>query len=457
METFRGAYDVIVAGGGVTGCCAALAAARQGVRVALIEQSGQLGGVASSLGRFPWNGFFNYQEDRRIIGGIPWEIIQRLRLEGEEAETHLDPVMESLTDVNGPLLALLLSELLRDAGVEVWYHALAEEPLAEHGRVNGIYLCHKGGRRLLRCKVLVDATEAADLARKAKCEVICGQEGTGKTQVASTAVMLGNVDMQALIGEIEKDPRHVRPRDFTEEEQEYVIRSLRESSLSCIGTFRRQIEQAKRDGFAMPDREMISGTIYPKRGQLISVAVKVAGVDPMDAIGYSQAESEGYRQALVLYRFFRAYIPGCKQARLEGVSCQIGIRETVHIRGEYTLTAEDLKKGTRFEDAIALGSYIMDIHSPDHGGVDPCTELPTYRIPYRCLIPEKVDGLLVAGRCISATHEAMSGFRVIPIVGAIGQAAGTAAALCCIQKMEPRQIEAERIRTILLENGGIME
>ena len=457
MEKFREEYDVIVAGGGVTGCCAALAAARQGVRVALVEQSGQLGGVAACVGRFPWNGFFNYQEDRQIVGGIPWEIIQRLRAEGEEAETHLDPVMESLTDVNGPLLALILSELLREAGAQVWYHCLAEEPLTENGGVKGVYLRHKEGRRLLRCKVLVDATESAELARKAKCEVVHGQEGTGKVQVASTAVMLGNVDMEALIGEIEKEPGQVRPRDFTEEELEYVIRSLRKSSLSCIGTFRRQVEAAKRDGAAMPDREMISGTIYPERRQLISVAVKVAGVDPMDAAGYSWAESEGYRQALVLYRFFRAYIPGCGQARLEGVSCRIGIRETVHIRGEYTLTAEDLIRGTQFEDTIAQGSYIMDIHSPDHGGVDPCTELPTYRIPYRCLLPLGMDGLLVAGRCISATHEAMSGFRVIPIVGAIGQAAGTAAALSCIQKMEPRQIDVGRLQTIILESGGILE
>ena len=263
-------------------------------------------------------------------------------------------------------------------------------------------------------------------------------------------------DMEALIGEIEKEPKQVRPRDFTEKELEYVIRSLRESSLSCIGTFRRQVEAAKRDGLAMPDRDMISGTIYPRRGQLISVAVKVAGVDPMDAAGYSRAESEGYWQALVLYRFFRGYIPGCQGARLEGVSCRIGIRETVHIRGEYTLTAEDLERGTLFEDTIAQGSYIMDIHSPDHGGVDPCTELPTYRIPYRSLIPQGMEGLLVAGRCISATHEAMSGFRVIPIVGAIGQAAGTAAALCCIQKKEPRQIDAGQIRTIILESGGIL-
>lgn len=457
MEGFERSYDVVVAGGGVTGCCAALAAARGGARVALVEQSGQLGGVGSSIGRFPWNGFFNYREERQIVGGIPWEIVRQLQEEGEEAGTHMDPVMESLTDVSGPMLALVLSELLREAGVTVWYHALAESVLTEGSGVRGIWLQHKQGRGLLRCQVLVDATESADLARKAGAEFVYGQAGTGKTQVASSILLLGSVDMGTLIGEIERDPEHIRPRDFSPEELDYVMRSLRTSPLSCIGTFRDRVEAARRDGLALPERDMISGTIYPRRGQLVSVAAKVAGADPMDAEGFSRVETEGYRQALVLYRFFRGYVPGCANATLEGVSCRIGVRETAHVLGDYVLTAEDLREGTRFPDTVALGSYIMDIHSPDHGGVDPCVELPTYSIPYRCLVPGRVDGLLVAGRCISATHEAMSGFRVIPIVGAIGQAAGTAAALCCFQNLEPRQLDAAQLRTAIVKSGGMVE
>lgn len=444
-------YDVVVVGGGITGCCAALSAARNGAKTAIVELSGFLGGVAASAGKFPWNGFINYQEKEYVVRGIPLEIANAAA--GGEAYHHIDPVMESLTDVDGPMLRIVLADILDEAGVDIYFHSIANMPLMDGTTVVGVYIQCRQGLGLLRAKAVVDAGDSADIAIEAGADYIRGQEGTHKTQIASGMMLLGNIDMDALITEIERKPKEVRPREFSESELEYVIRSLRESQLSCIGTFREQIKKAKQDGLRLPERDIVSGTIYPQSRKLLTVISKVAGVDPRDICNISRAEVEAYKQFRNLYKMFREYVPGCENAVLESVSTQIGIRETVHVRGEYWLTAQDLLDGTIFPDTIATGSYIMDVHSPDHGSVDPCVELPTYAIPYRSLVPLKIDGLLMAGRCISASHEAMSAFRVIPIAAATGEAAGAAAAMCCLKHCQPRHLNPQELRQNLIAAG----
>ena len=444
-------YDVVVVGGGTTGCCAALAAARHGAKTAIVEMSGYLGGVAASVGKFPWNGFINYQEKEYVVRGIPLEIANKTA--GGEAYHHVDPVMESLTDVDGSMLRIVLAEMLDEAGVDVYFHSLACEALMEEATVTGVYIQCRQGRILLRSHILIDAGDSADIAISAGAEYIRGQEKSGKTQIASAMMLLGNIDMDALISEIERKPKEVRPREFSDEELNYVIKSLRESKLSCIGSFREQIKRAKKDGLQLPDRDIVSGTIYPETGELMTVISKVADVDPRNISNISRAELDAYKQVHAIYTMFRKYVPGCENAILKNVSTQIGIRETVHVRGEYWLSAQDLLNGTIFPDTIATGSYIMDVHSPDHGSVDPCVELPTYAIPYRSLVPKQIEGLLLAGRCISASHEAMSAFRVIPIVGAIGEAAGVAAALCCKNACMPRRLNPAELRKALIVSG----
>jgi hypothetical protein len=199
---------------------------------------------------------------------------------------------------------------------------------------------------------------------------------------------------------------------------------------------------------------------YPPRGEIMHVGVRVEDVDPNDAESYTRAEIEGARQAQLWMTFLRTYVPGCERCRLVTTPSHIGMRETNHMVGEYTLTRDDLMAGRTFEDAIALGGYHLDIHTPDHGGTE--TERPpAYQIPYRCLVPgrakgQAVDGLLVAGRCISATHEALSSTRVIPISMAQGQAAGTAAALAARLGVEVREVPIGELRAQLGRDGAIL-
>jgi hypothetical protein len=229
---------------------------------------------------------------------------------------------------------------------------------------------------------------------------------------------------------------------------------MRRADVFVMGSFYDLVRRARADGLALP-RTFLPGVAYPPRGEIMHVGVRVEDVDPNDAENYTRAEIEGARQAQLWLTFLRTYVPGCAQCRLVTTPSHIGMRETNHMRGEYTLTRDDLMEGRMFEDAIALGGYHLDIHSPDHGGTE--TERPPcYQIPYRCLVPRDVDGLLVAGRCISATHEALSSTRVIPISMAQGQAAGTAAALAVRLGVNVRDVPIGALRTQLTRDHAIL-
>jgi len=157
--------------------------------------------------------------------------------------------------------------------------------------------------------------------------------------------------------------------------------------------------------------------------------------------------------------FFRSRLPGFERAVLLDTAATVGVRETRRIVGEYTLTAEDLAEGTEFGDVIALCGYPVDIHSPtgDGGGTDGTYQTANvYQIPYRCLVPEVIDGLLVAGRCISATHEAMGATRVMPPSFAMGEAAGTAAALAVDAQIHVRKVSIPDVQTTLVRNGAYL-
>jgi hypothetical protein len=179
---------------------------------------------------------------------------------------------------------------------------------------------------------------------------------------------------------------------------------------------------------------------------------KVAGVDPTDVGSLSHAYEEVYRQVPELIRFFRKWVPGFAEARLIDVAPLLGVRESRRIMGDYVLTAEDLCQARQFDDTVALGGYQIDIHRPD--GSVTLRNLETYDIPYRSQLARGVEGLLVAGKCLSATHEAISSTRVIPICMALGQSAGTAAALAVERGVTPRRVDVKALRARLIDQGA---
>jgi len=185
---------------------------------------------------------------------------------------------------------------------------------------------------------------------------------------------------------------------------------------------------------------------------------RVVDVDPLDPADLTRAEVEARLQAMQLFEFFRSRVPGFQNARLAGTGTQIGIRESRRIVGRYTLTREDVLSGRKFDDAVARSAYPIDLHNPSGSGTTTRRLKPgdSYEIPYRCLVPVNREALLVAGRCISTTHEALASTRLTPTVMTLGQAAGTAAALASEKGTAVADVGAKTLRAQLVADGVLL-
>jgi hypothetical protein len=304
----------------------------------------------------------------------------------------------------------------------------------------------------MSCKVLVDCTDTGEAARMAGARFARGREEDRRMQVASWAFTVGNVQFTELVDYLQSHPADARP--FPDCDLTGWLRELPEKEVFVLGAFASLVRQAVRDGLPLT-RENVPGIAFPQRGEFFTVASRVEDVDPGDPASLTRGEIEGARQTRHWVRFLREYVPGFADCRLVVTPHQIGLRETNHLHGEYTLTGEDLLAGRPFADGIACGAYHLDVHSPDHAGLETARP-PVYQIPYRSLLPRDVGRVLVAGRCISATHRAMASTRVIPISMATGQAAGTAAALAGRQGVPPRDVPVPTLRQQLREQGAIL-
>jgi len=190
---------------------------------------------------------------------------------------------------------------------------------------------------------------------------------------------------------------------------------------------------------------------------------RLQGLDGTDVSDLTYAELEGRRQVQTLMRFFRSYLPGFHHAVLLDTAVQIGVRETRRISGEYVLTTDDLATGRHFEDTVALGAFPVDLHPAigDGGGTDTGLQrgLQTanvYEIPYRCLVPKGAEQLLIAGRCVSATREALAATRVMPTCFALGQAAGVAGALAVRDELSVRDVPTDGLQKVLKGQGVLL-
>jgi len=263
---------------------------------------------------------------------------------------------------------------------------------------------------------------------------------------------VGNLDFGKILKYFAEHPDQIRPFNLEKHVLDNLLIQMH-SAPFVTGGFTDLVAQAVEDGIDFPN-DRLCGCWYPEEREALIVGSRVENVDPNNVTEYSQSEKVGQLQVKEIMKFIHNYMPGGKNARLVGTGHQIGVRETRHIVGEYKLTVEDLLQGKRFDDVIALGAYHVDIHSPDHTGLSPFVQPPTYSIPYRSLLPQELDNVLVAGRCISATHEVEASTRVIPIGMALGEAAGTAAALSARQNTKPKSLNVRHLQEILVQQGA---
>ena len=439
--------DVLVVGGGNAGCAAAIAAARNGARTLLVERYGFLGGTATASMVGPWMTF--HAGDDRIVGGIAEEIVERLAARGGSPGHVRDAsdYVATITPFDPEIHKGLLFEMMAEAGVDLLLHAYFLEAVRdEHGIVLGARFATVAGPREERAMVTIDATADAYVAASAGVAVQQG-DARGRVQPASLMFRLSHVDLAETARYLREHPDQLR--------SSLNIDERTPQRLTAVAGLYELWERARRRGDVKVPRELVSFFATPYPDEVTVNMTRVVDIDPLDADDLTRAEIEARGQVMELFAFFKRDVPGFARCRIAATATQIGIRESRRIVGLYTLTRDDVLTGRAFDDGIARSAYPIDIHNPSGSGTT-TQRLPAgaaYEIPYRCLVPATVDGLLVAGRCISTTHEALASTRLTPTVMTLGQAAGTAAALAAASRVQPRAVDPAALRARLVQAG----
>jgi hypothetical protein len=439
--------DVLVVGGGPAGLCAAVAAARRGVRTALVERYGFLGGMATAGLVGPFAGARHRYGDGRIIGGIPWEIVERLvshggaMLDTFEYSGMADGIDEAPAvsrpggnrgDVpfDSEVLKWVADRIAGEAGVRLHCHTLAAGVVREGPRVAAVVVERKSGRAALVGQVVVDATGDADVAAMAGAPFEAGRPNDGAMQPMTLMFRLGGVDT-ATLGDI------TRP---------VIVPAIR----------------AKAEALAASGELPMFGGPWTfwgstiRTGEVMVNMVRLWG-DATDTETLTRNAITGRDHVQKFVAFLRGNFAEFRGAYLIDTAAQVGIRETRRIRGEYVLSDRDIAEGRQFTDSIALGGHVIDIHSPagTHGQVR--RPVAAYQIPYRCLLPLGVENLLVAGRPISTTHKAHGSARVMGTAMATGQAAGVAAAIAARGTGRVRDVDVGELRRQIAALGGLVD
>jgi FAD-dependent oxidoreductase family protein len=437
--------DVLVVGGGPAGIGAAVAAARAGARTVLVERYGSLGGNLTAGLVGPCMTSFSLDGRTQLIRGVFDEFVRRMEAMGQA----LHPTRTSAADAYAGFIEYghdkvtpfepeaaktVAMQMCLEAGVELALHSFVCDSLVTDGRVAGVVTAEKDGLRARRAAVVVDCSADGDVAARAGAVTEYGRASDGLVQPMTLFFRVSGIDD----AEVERYVR-AHPEDFR--------------------PFASIVAEARAAG-RFPAPRMGVGMYKTLRPGVWRInTTRILGRDGTRSADLTAAEIEGREQMLKLIEFFRAELPGFRDCELLDTAATVGVRETRRVIGEYILTLEDLQTARHFEDVVAMCAYPVDIHDPAGSGGGSDEKWGTanaYEIPYRSLVPRDVDGLLVAGRCASATHEAMAAIRVMPPSFAMGQAAGTAAALAVAAGVAPRAIDVAELQERLLAGDAYL-
>ncbi|GFH89817.1 soluble pyridine nucleotide transhydrogenase [Lachnospiraceae bacterium] len=415
-----GSYDVVVAGAGPAGICAAVAAARSGVNVALVERYGVLGGNLTAGYVGPILGMVGK-------GTMRDEVMDLLGVPDNDmiGETGVAHDMEKAKRV--------LAEFVAREKIDVFLQTPIVDGIVEDMSLKGLMVMTKEGMRIIEGKVTVDATGDGDVAHFAGAPVEKGRED-GLMQPVTLEFTLEGVDeSQAItcIGDV--DDVKLNGERFLD----YCARCARQ------GLLPKNLAAVRLHPTVRPGQRQVNTTQYN-------------GADATRVQDLFAAEVELRRQIEILVKFFRENLPGYEKCWCMASGDTLGVRETRRVQGEYVITAKELAAGKRFWDVVVhKAEFIVDIHNPAGAGQaeDKIQYVVPYDLPYRCFVPLKVENLLTAGRCISGTHRAHASYRVMSICMAMGEAAGTAAALCIKEGCTPRSLEVKKLQDVLTEKG----
>jgi len=411
-------YDVAVLGGGFAGVAAALAAARQGASVILVEKSNAFGGAATNCLVNPFMPYSTKINGERfdLSTGIFKEIHQKLAARGAMArESFLEEELKRV-----------LQEMVLEAGIDVLFHACIYKVNKKDEKITSVAVAARGENVLVRAKYFVDATGDAQAAYFAGLPTRLGREKDNLCQPMTLCFRLGNVDVDKFY------------------ESRPALKEAHAKSLEA--------------GELSNPRENILVFKTPIPNVLHFNTTRVVKKNPTDPFDVSEAELIAREQIYEIWDFMKKHADGLENSFLMATAAEIGVRESRMIVGEYVLTEADCRAFAKFDDAIAACNYDIDIHNPEGTGTSHYyfPDGKFYTIPYRSLIPRGAKNMLVAGRCISSDHGAQASYRIMPVVCCIGEAAGVAVALAARDGVDTRDICVKELQEKLVNGGAFI-
>ena len=445
--------DIVVVGGGPAGLCAAVAAARGGAKVLLVEKNAFCGGMATAGMVAPFMTCYDSGGNKMLIRGIFEELVERLiavggaihpsKVESKTAFTsYIDKGHVHVTPFKAESLKIVADEMLTEAGVRILYHTQLVDAEAEGDKVTRIIVAMKEGLASIRAKAFIDCSGDGDLAAKAGAAYTVGN-AQGKMQPATMFFTVGGVDTKKVDEDIAKNWDNFYRKD-----------GINYRSLHW------RVSEAREAGDWPLDRVSIGLFRGVEEDEFSINTSRVMNIDGTKSESLTEGEIAGRQQVRIIFNFLKKYVPGFENSRLILSGSTLGIRETRHIEGIRTLTVDQILNCEVPEDSIMLAANSVDVHGkygPKSNEYITIPEGKCYGVPYGTMIPPAFSNLAVAGRPISADCEAAGAIRVMPPCMGIGQAAGTAVAMAVIGGYDLRTLDVKALREKLSADGVMLE
>ena len=409
--------DVLVCGGGPAGIGAALRAARMGARVMILEMGGCLGGIATAGMMSHWGG--------RSSSKILQELMELSR-EADLGYSWIDENRPGKNAVPHDLQMIVLEQMMEKEGVKILYYTMVCRAVMDGDRIVGVVVQNKSGQGMIRAKCVIDATGDGDVAASAGVPFFKGRESDGKMQPCTIMFKIGGVDYE----------RAVFPKSFE----------------TLVETEKGELQALAKKLLPFPAGHVL---LYrqPEPGTVCVNMTNAIGIDGTDAESVTEGVLTCRSQIMPILKFLREYVPGYENCWLMSSASLLGIRETRHFEGLASLSAEDILEAKVYPDWVVKRAYFnFDVHNMTGASLDKTgvqkhfTQKQDYSIPYGCLLPRNVEGLLLSGRNISGSHLAHSNFRIMSVCMALGEAAGAAAALAIQDGKRLRDVDVTRIQ-----------